>query len=334
MRASRTRMPAIPTEMRAAAIDRFGPPSVLRPRMLPVPEPGPRELLIALNAAGVGSWDESMRDGSWNEGHTKFPLVIGTDGAGIVVAKGARVTRFRVGDRVYAASSDNPKGGFYAQYIVVTESHVARMPPRLDFLHAAALAYPGLTALQGVYDILDVRRGDTILIFGASGALGTLAVQFAKHRGARVIGTASGRAAQSLVRRLGASAVVDARDPVVVDKLLKLAPDGIDAGLALAGGDELERCLTLVRTGGRVAYPNGVEPEPRHRRGIRVRGYDAKNDRGELARLNRMINAMRLRVPIAASFPLARAADAHRRQHDHVIGRIVLRIRDARNASA
>jgi NADPH:quinone reductase len=334
MRASRTRMPAIPTEMRAAAIDRFGPPSVLRPRMLPVPQPGPRELLIALNAAGVGSWDESMRDGSWSEGHTKFPLVIGTDGAGIVVAKGARVTRFRVGDRVYAASSDNPKGGFYAQYVVVTESHVARMPPRLDFLHAAALAYPGLTALQGVYDILDVRRGDTILIFGASGALGTLAVQFAKHRGARVIGTASGRAAQSLVRRLGASAVVDARDPVVVDKLLKLAPDGIDAGLALAGGDELERCLTLVRTGGRVAYPNGVEPEPRHRRGIRVRGYDAKNDRGELARLNRMINAMRLRVPIAASFPLARAADAHRRQHDHVIGRIVLRIRDARNASA
>jgi NADPH:quinone reductase-like Zn-dependent oxidoreductase len=313
--------------MRAAAIDRFGPPSVLKTHVLPVPVLGPREVLIALHAAGIGSWDESMRDGSWKRGRTKFPLVLGTDGAGIVAATGARVTRLHFGDRVYAATSDTPKGGFYAQYIAISESHVARMPPRLDFLHAASAAFPGLTALQGVNEILGVRRGETILIVGASGALGTLAVQFAKHRGARVIATASGRAAQSLVRRLGAAAVVDARDPAVVDQLLKLAPDGIDGALALAGGDDVERCLALVRKGGRVAYPNGVEPEPRHRRGIRVRRYDGKNGVRELVRLNQAIKATRLRVPIAATFPLARAADAHRRQHDHVLGRIALRIR-------
>jgi NADPH:quinone reductase-like Zn-dependent oxidoreductase len=327
MSALRTGRPKDPAEMRAAAIDRFGPPSVLRPHVLPVPEPGPREVLIALHAAGVGSWDESMRDGSWKPGRTKFPLVIGTDGAGIIVAKGARAKRFRIGDRVYAASSDIPNGGFYAQYIALSETQVARMPPRLDFLHAAAAAYPGLTALRGVNDVLGVRRGQTILIFGASGAVGTIAVQFAKQRGARVIGTASGRAAQTVVRRLGATAVVDARDPSVVDELLKLAPDGLDAALALAGGDALERCLALVRKDGRVAYPNGIDPEPRRRRGLRRQGYDAKNGARELARLNRAIEATRLRVPIEAVFPLARAADAHRRQHEHVIGRIALRIR-------
>jgi NADPH:quinone reductase-like Zn-dependent oxidoreductase len=308
-------------------IDRFGPPSVLHAGRVPVPEPGPNEVLIALYAAGVGSWDESMRDGSWKEGRTRFPLVIGTDGAGVVAAKGSRVKRFRPGDHVYAASIGNTKGGYYAQYVAVSEAHVARAPRRLDVVHAAAAAFTGLTALQGVHDVLGVRRGETVLIFGASGAVGTLAVQFAKHRGARVIATASGQSAHSILRRLGAAAVVDARDPKVAGKLLKLAPDGIDAVLALAGGDELERCLAFVSRGGRVAYPNGIEPEPHRRRGIRFRSYDAGSSARDLTRLARTADAARLRVPVAAIFPLARAADAHRRQHEHVIGRIVLRIR-------
>src|ERR1700754_3140166 len=102
-----SRKPAVVREeMVAAVIARFGPPSVLHRGVVPVPEPGPREVLIALHAAGVGSWDESMRDGSWKEGRIRFPHVIGTDGAGVVVAKGTRVKRFRVGDRVYSASTE------------------------------------------------------------------------------------------------------------------------------------------------------------------------------------------------------------------------------------
>jgi NADPH:quinone reductase len=317
--------------MRAAAIDRFGPPSVLRIHSLPIPKPGPNEIVIELHAAGVGGWDESIRDGSWKpNGRAKFPLVLGTDGAGNVVAKGARVRKFRIGDRAWSYEYANPKGGFYAEYVAVNANKAAPVPRRLDLLHAGASATTGLTALQGIDDALRVRRGDTVLIFGATGAVGTLAVQFAMRRGARVIGTASGRKAAKLLRDLGVNRVIDARSSRAIEHLRALAPDGIDAVLALAGGDKLERCLDLVRKGGRVAYPNGIEPEPRHRRQVRTRGYDAMTGSKKLSRLGEAVNEARLRVPLAAVYPLARAADAHRRQHQRVLGRIALQMNRSR----
>jgi NADPH:quinone reductase len=321
------RSPTLPDVMKAAAIDRFGPPSVIKPHTLPVPRPGPREVLIELHAAEVGEWDESIRDGSWKVGdRSRFPLVLGTDGAGVVVAKGSRVRRFRIGDRAWAYAPGNPKGGFYAEYIAVSEKKTGHVPKRLDLLHAGAAAVTGLTALQGIDDTLHVRKGETVLIFGASGAVGTLAVQFARRHKARVIATASGRKATTLVRRLGADAVFDARSSEAVDKLRELAPDDVDAVLALAGGTQLERCLDFVRAGGRVAYPNGIEPEPKRRRKFRVQAYDAEAGPREFARLERAADEARLRVPVAAVYRLGRAADAHRRLHKRVIGRIVLRI--------
>jgi NADPH:quinone reductase len=320
--------PKFPASMRAAAIDRFGPPSVITVHTLPVPQPGPRQIVIAIHAAGVGGWDASIRDGSWRPaGRSRFPLVLGVDGAGVVVAKGARVRRFRLGDRVYAYDAENPAGGFYADYVAVDEGKAARVPHRLDDLQAGAGAVTGLTAHQGVDGALEVRKGETVLIFGGSGAVGTLAVQFAKRHGARVLATASGRRATALVRRLGADAVIDARSGDVADRLRKLAPDGIDAVLALAGGDELERCLDFLRDGGRIAYPNGIEPEPKPRRKFRIRGYDAEAGPRQFAQLARAIVQAKLSVPVAAVYPLGGAAAAHRRLQDHVIGRIALRIR-------
>jgi NADPH:quinone reductase len=172
-----------------------------------------------------------------------------------------------------------------------------------------------------------VRRRETVLVFGASGSVGTLAVQFAKRRGARVLATASGTAAMTLVRRLGADAVIDARRDDAADRLRDLTPRGIDAALALAGGDVLERCLDFMRDGGRIAYPNGVEPEPKPRRGFRILAYDAQAGPREFAQLGRAVEEARLRVPIAAAYPLGRAAEAHRRLQEKVIGRLVLRIR-------
>src|ERR1700680_1236116 len=142
---------SVPAMMKAAAIDRFGPPQVLTLHTFPVPEPGPSEILIAIHAAGVGVWDASVRDGSWRPyKHLQFPLILGTDGAGIVVSKGSRVRRFDMGDRVWAYHYANPKGGFYAEYVAVDAQHAGLVPKHLDLLQAGAGATTGLTALQGI----------------------------------------------------------------------------------------------------------------------------------------------------------------------------------------
>jgi NADPH:quinone reductase len=314
--------------MKAVAIDKFGPPSVLKLHTLPLPEPGPREVLIALHAAGVGVWDADIRGGWWPEGRPRFPLVLGSDGAGIVAAKGAQVRRFREGDRVWASEFINPKGGFYAEYVAVNADHVGYVPRRLDKLQAGAGAVTGLTALQGIDNHLRVRAGETVLVFGATGAVGTLAVQFAKRKGARVLGTATGRDATALIRKLGAKGVFDPRSKNHTEQLRALAPDGIDAILAFAGGDTLERCIDLVRPGGRVAHPNGVEPPPKRRPKLKVIAYDAEGSRREFDQLERAVAETKLRVPIAAVYPLAQAAKAHQRiEKGHVLGRIVLQIR-------
>lgn len=314
--------------MRAAAIDRFGPPSALKLHELPVPQPGPREVLIAVDTAGIGSWDSSIREGSWRKpGRTRFPLVPGVDGSGIVVAKGARVKGLRVGDKVYAYEFGNPQGGFYAEFAVADVEHVGRVPDGLGLRNAGAVATTGLTALQGI-DALGLRPRQTVLIFGASGAVGTIAVQLAAHRGARVIATASGRTATRLIESLGADRIIDARRTASIDQLRTIAPDGLDCVLALAGGAGLERCLDFMRPKGRVAHPNGVEPEPKARHTFRVRSYDAIANRREFLRLSRHLAHRRIRVPIVASYPLGKAAQAHRRLADgHVLGRMVFRIR-------
>jgi NADPH:quinone reductase len=318
----------IPETMKAAAINHFGPPSALGLHRLPVPHPGPREVLIAIDTAGVGSWDASIRDGTWRKpGAAKFPLIPGTDGAGTVVAKGSKVKRFRVGDRVYAYEFGNRHGGFYGEYAVAGAEHVGHAPKSLSLRKAGAVATTGLTGLQGV-NLLRIRPGDTVLIFGASGAVGTMAVQFAAQRRARVLATASGRAAARLVRRLGAAEVFDVREKSGFERLCTAVPAGLNGILALAGGRELEQCLDLLRRGGRVVHPNGIEPAPRRRKSFRVQRFDAVASPTEFARLNRRLTQGRVQVPIVAAYPLAQADRAHRRlAHDQVLGRIVLRVR-------
>ena len=270
-----------------------------------------------------------MRAGWSPSGRAQFPLVLGTDGAGIIAAVGPRVRRFQPGDLVYSYSFDNPKGGFYAEYVAVAADKVGRVPAGLDLLHAGAIPTTGLTALQGVDDALHLRKGEAVIIHGASGGVGTLAVQFAKLRGAQVLATASGKDGVALALRLGADAAVDGKHEDIAAEVRRFAPGGIDAVLALAGGTALERCLSTVRRGGRVAYPNGVEPEPRPREGLKIISYDAVPGVREFERLGRAVEAAELEVPIAACYPLAEAAAAHERlARGHVLGKIVLRVRE------
>jgi len=315
--------------MRAAALDRFGGPDVLTLHVLPVPELDPSEVLIAIHTAGVGSWDADMREGWWPDGNRPpLPLVLGTDGSGTIAAVGSRVRRFAPGDIVYACSFADPKGGFYAEYVAVAAGKVGRPPEMLSLKEAGAVPTTGLTAIQGIDDVLHVKRGEAVVIHGASGGVGSLALQFAKTRGARVLATASGRDGIAFVRRLGADAAADGRREDLRAAAIAFAPDGVDAILALAGGKPLTQLLDAVRRGGRVAFPNGVEPAPRKRRGLSVQSYDATPGVREFERLGRAIEDAQLKVPIAASYPLDQAARAHERlEKGHVLGKIVLRIR-------
>jgi NADPH:quinone reductase-like Zn-dependent oxidoreductase len=313
--------------IRAVTIDRRGRVAV---RDVPEPPLGRREVRIAVDTSGVGSWDAEMRP----EGRDRF-IVPGTDGAGVVRERGPAVRRFRVGDRVYSYSYQNPKGGFHAESVAVVENKVAPAPRGLDFRRAGAIATTGLTALQGV-DALKLKRGESVIVHGASGGVGTLALQFAKWRGARVLATASGRDGLALVRRLGADAAVDGKHGNLTAAARRFAPDGVDAVLAFVGGRSLAACLdALKRRGGRLAYPNGVEPVPRKRKGVKLIAYDGVPGRREFQRLNRAVEGSKLKVPIAKEYPLARATAAYEHAaRGHVAGKVVLKIRSKRRSIA
>lgn len=319
---------AVPQTMRAAAIDHAGGPQVITLHTLPVPKPDPDEVLIAVQTAGVASWDAGIREHPDSIKHAQMPLVLGTDGAGTIAAIGSQVHDFKVGDQVYSYSWDNPKGGFYAEYVAVPAKLVGHVPTGLSLRDAGAMGTTALTAIQGIDDALHIKPGDTLIIHGASGGVGSLAVQFAKLRGARVLATAIGNDGIVFVRQLGADAAVDGRSGDIGAAARTFAPSGVDAVLAFAGGDALERCLDAVHAGGRLAFPSGVRPEPAARAGVSSVRYDAIAGPAEYARLNQAITASKLQVPIAASYPLADAAAAHERLvSGHVLGKVVLQIR-------
>ncbi|MCE5328297.1 MAG: NADP-dependent oxidoreductase [Planctomycetaceae bacterium] len=314
--------------MKAITIDQFGGIDELKPVTLSVPAILDDEILIRVESAGVGVWDPFEREGGFADMlgiKPKFPYVIGTEGAGTIAAIGRSVdqTKFKEGDRVYAASLANPKGGFYAEFAAVKAENVSHIPGELTTLQAGALAIDAITALQGL-DLLDLKRGQSVLIFGASGGIGHLAVQFARRMGLRVLAAASGDDGVELVQRLGADWVLDGHKGDVAEAAGKLVPGGLDGALLTAGGEAAERALEIVRQGGRVAYPNGVEPVPQPRSGLTFQSYDGLIDRQTIDRINRLVEAGSFDVCIAHAFPLEQAADAHRALEAHFLGKIVL----------
>ncbi len=315
---------SIPETMRAAAIDRFGGPAVLKLKRLPVPRPRSGQGLIRLDTAGSGVWDPEVRAGEVELGRKKsFPRVIGNDGAGTVVAAGRAVRRFKVGDRVYAFAYE---GGFYAEYVAVPAQDVARIPPGLSPREAGALGADGITALLGL-ETLRLKAGETLMIVGASGGIGHIAVQLAKRMGARVLGVASQADGVALVRRLGADDTIDGHKDDLAQAARAFAPQGLDAALVLSSGRGLREALTTMKKSGRVAHPNGVEPEPRAPRGVRVRGYDGIPSRRAFERLNRLIGRKPFHVELGRVYRLEDAATAHREIEKHHIGKFAFEIR-------
>ena len=294
--------------MHAAAIDKYGAP--VTPHTLPVPRIEPDEVLIRVQSAGVGVWDPWVRDGKaaeFFERPPRFPYVLGTDGAGTIEDVGEQVRGLKKGDRVYAMEFANPKGGFYAEFAAVKAEHAAPIPGKLTVQQAGALPVDAMTALIGLDDTLHLKSGEMVLIFGASGGIGHLAVQLAKRMGARVFAVASGGDGMDLAKRLGADAVVEGHNDDVLASARRFAPNGIHAALLTAGGKAAEKALESLRDGGRVAYPH----------------HDGMPTPEAMAKLNRLIEQAPFEVHVDRTFTLDEAAEALPVEEHHV-GKIAL----------
>lgn len=311
--------------MRAVAEDWFGGPIALMD--LPIPEIEADEVLIGVRAAGVNPFDWKVADGALRgEIKHRFPLILGFDAAGVVERVGADVTGLSEGDEVYGYVSKPVIGeGTYAEYVSSPASIVAKKPRSVDFARAAALPMPGLTAMDLV-DAVDLKEGETVLIVGATGGVGSYAVQLATRRGARVIATARQKN-EAFARELGATETVDHTREDLVQSVRAVHPDGIEAIIDVASErDALDRLAGVVKEGGRLAssvYTADVESLAE--RGIQAKNVGMRPDVRRLERLAGMVDAGELSVRLERTFPLQSAPEAlEESRTGHVRGKIVL----------
>ncbi len=311
--------------MRAIAEERFGGPIALMD--LPAPEIGMGEVLIRVRAAGVNPFDWKVADGALEgEREHRFPLILGFDAAGVVERVGAGVTRFAEGDEVYGyLFKPVIGGGAYAEYVSAPADIIARKPESVTFAEAAALPTPGLTAMD-LLDAVNLGEGETVLIVGATGGVGSYAVQLAARRGARVIATARS-ANEAFVRDLGAVDTIDHTTEDLVESVLVMHPDGIEAVVDVVSDTEaLGRIARLVKRGGSVATSvYAADAESLARRGIEAKNVGAGPDALRLAELARLVDAGELSVKPERAFPLEEAPEAlEASRTGHVRGKLVL----------
>ena len=313
--------------MRAVAIDGFGGIEKMKAREVPVPQVATDEILVRVDTAGIGAWDPFEREGGFAKVYglqTTFPHVLGSDGAGTVEEVGSQVHNLKPGDRVYGINLMSPKGGFYAEYTAVKADNAAMIPQALSTRDAGVLAVDGVTALDGLDKTLRLKAGESILILGASGGIGHLAVQLAKRLKARVLAVASGRDGVEFVKRLGADRVIDGHREDILKAAREFAPKGLDAALLTAGGRAAGQAIASLREGGRAAYPNGVENVRQERSDVKVTSYNGEPDPKTFAKLNELIDGGPFEVHIARTFKLEEAAEAQRALESHHLGKLAL----------
>jgi len=294
------------TRARAIAITEYGGAERLTNIDLPVSDIAADQVPTSVRAAGVGPWDYLIREGRLGTS-ASFPLTLGFEVAGTVERLGDQVSGLAVGDEVYSYCW--PAGG-YAEFVAANQSAVAHKPTTLDFVHAAAVPVCGLTAHQGIVDELGVSDGDTVLLIGAAGGVGSFAVQIAAARSARVIAHARPENAD-YVRNLGAAELVDYGNDDWPATVRDAHPDGVDAVLDCVGGQSLAKGLGAVRAGGRVASIVVYPPPPPAPDGVTFRTFGGHADRQRLDALAALVDAGELQVSVQAVLELEQAAAAH-----------------------
>ncbi|MFN3867050.1 MAG: NADP-dependent oxidoreductase [Demequina sp.] len=305
--------------MKALTYDEFGGADVLAVTDQPKPHAGPDVMVVEVRAAGLNPVDYKIREGGL-EGvlDAHFPVAPAWDVSGVVVEAGLDTPEFAPGDEVFAyARTDVVSGGTLAEYVAVPVRTAARKPASVSHEEAAAVPLAGLTALQSLRRA-GVTRGSTVLIHGASGGVGTFAVQIARHLGADVVGTASERN-HRYVCDLGATHLEYGEG--LVERALEARPHGYDAILDYAGGTSLDGTVALLA-------PEGVTvsiADPRARTEFGGHYMWVRPDSADLAELANLIDAGHLRVELAGTYPLEQAADAYRElEGGHVRGKIVV----------
>ncbi|MFD5787099.1 NADP-dependent oxidoreductase [Streptomyces sp. NPDC127037] len=315
--------------MKAYLIEKYGDQSAVHAAKMPDPKPGADDVLVKIHAASVNPLDFKIRDGDFKRILPyRLPLVLGNDLAGVVVKIGSAVTRFAVGDEVYARP-DIDRIGTFAELIAVHQNDLAHKPTTLTMTEAASLPLVALTSWQALVEKAQVRPGQKVLIHAGSGGVGTIALQLARHLGTHVATTASA-ANTALVKELGADVVVDYRTQDFEEVL-----DGYDVVLDTLGGKTLEKSLRILRPGGKVisiagppdaAFARELGANPvlrqamnalsfttrRHakRRGVAYSFLFMKADGEQLRGITRLVDAGKVRPVVDRVVPFEQTREA------------------------
>jgi NADPH:quinone reductase-like Zn-dependent oxidoreductase len=303
--------------MKAVRIHEFGGPEVLKYEDIPVPKPDQGEIRIKVIAAGVNPVDWKIRRGFIK---LPLPMTMGFDVSGIVDAIGPKVDKFHLGDQIFAKAS--PSHGGYAEYTVVNDSQAALKPKSMGFIEAAAIPTAGLTAWQMLFDIAGLKSGQTVLIHGAAGGVGSFALQFAKWKGAYAIGTASSVNIEFL-KSLGADEVIDHK----AQRFEDIVHD-VDVVIDTVGGDTFDRSWGVLKPGGflvtTVADVQEGAAEAHRVRAIRI-SHQANGN--ELAQIAKIIDEKLIKPVVTMVLPLSEARKAQElSESQHTRGKIVLRV--------
>lgn len=307
--------------MKAISYSRYGGADVLEYGERPDPKVGPDSVLVKVRAAAVNPVDWKAREGYLQSGlEAVFPVIPGWDVSGVVVQPGVAVDEFAVGDEVIGyVREDFLSRGTFAEYVAAPVRTLAHKPLSLSFEAAAGLPLAGLTAYQVLHRTLRIQQGDTVLVHAAAGGVGSLAVQLARHAGARVIGTASERNHEH-IRQLGGEPVEYGEG--LDDRIRALAPDGVDAVFDTVGGEALRVSADVLKPEGRLASIADAEVFSYGGRYAFVRP-----DAADLTRLAGLAEQGIVSVHVDRVFPLEQTADAHRlNQEGRTRGKIVVTV--------
>jgi NADPH:quinone reductase len=319
--------------MKAIYVHEFGDPEVLRLEEVPTPQPGPGEVVVRMHAAGVNPVETYIRAGTYARLPT-LPYTPGNDCAGVVEQLGPDVNEFKPGDRIYTGGS--LAGSTYAEFTLCKTAQVHPLPENVSFAQGAAMGTPYATAYRGLFQRADAKPGETVLVHGASGGVGTAAVQLARARGLRVFGTAGSDEGRKLAREQGAHEVFDHGAPEHFEQIMKATGGrGVDVIVELLANVNLGKDLTILAKGGRVAIIGSrgrVEIDPRDtmQRDVDLRGMVLPNTPpDEMASIHAALVAGlengTLRPVIGKEFPLSEGPQAHRAvMEPGATGKIVL----------